>query len=54
MNKVSPKTNKRPAIFGHTDIKDAAAYVRKLRKQDKQKSDKEFLKEIRRWEKVNS
>ena len=40
--------------FGHTDIKDEAVYVRKLRKKDKGKSDKEFLEEIRRWEKINS
>ena len=40
--------------FGHTDIKDAAAYVRKLRKEDRRKSDKEFLEEIRQWEKINS
>ena len=40
--------------FGHTDIKDEVAYVRKLRKKDKGKSDKEFLEEIRRWERINS
>ena len=40
--------------FGHTDIKDEAAYVRKLRKRDKEKSDETFLEEIRRWERINS
>ncbi|MBI4481612.1 MAG: hypothetical protein HY652_01855 [Acidobacteria bacterium] len=40
--------------FGHTDIKDEVAYVRRLRKKDKGKSDEEFLEEIRRWEKINS
>lgn len=40
--------------FGHTDIKDEAAYVRKLRKRDKEKSDGTFLEEIRRWERINS
>ncbi len=40
--------------FGHTDIKDEAAYVRGLRKKVKGKSDREFLEEIRRWEKINS
>jgi hypothetical protein len=40
--------------FGHTDIKDEAAYVRRLRKKDRGKSDKEFLEEIRRWERINS
>jgi len=40
--------------FGHTDIKDEAAYVRKLRKRDKEKSDETFLEEIQRWERINS
>ena len=40
--------------FGHTDVKDEVAYVRRLRKKDKGKSDEEFLEEIRRWERINS
>lgn len=40
--------------FGHTDIKDEAAYVRRLRRKNKGKSDEEFLEEIRRWERINS
>jgi hypothetical protein len=40
--------------FGHTDIKNEAAYVRKLRKGDKEKNDEAFLEEIRRWERINS
>jgi len=40
--------------FGHTDIKDEVAYVRKLRKKDKAKSDEDFLREMRRWERINS
>ena len=40
--------------FGHTDIRDEVAYVHRLRKEDKGKSDQEFLEEIRRWERVNS
>lgn len=40
--------------FGHSGIADEAAYVRKLRKPDSQTSDKEFIEEIRRWEKINS
>lgn len=40
--------------FGHSDIKDETAYVRRLRKKYKGKSDEEFLEEIRRWEKINS
>ena len=40
--------------FGHSDVADEAAYVRKLRKQNSQGSDEKFLEEIRRWEKINS
>ena len=40
--------------FGHVDIKDEVAYVRRLRKGYKENSDKEFLEEIRRWERINS
>ena len=40
--------------FGHADIKDEVAYVRRLRKKDRRKSDEEFLEEIRRWERINS
>lgn len=40
--------------FGHADIKDAPAYIRKLRKKDRGKSDEEFFEEIRRWERINS
>lgn len=40
--------------FGHTDIKDEAAYVRRLRKEEKGKSNQAFLEEIRRWERINS
>jgi len=40
--------------FGHTDIKDEAAYVRRLRSKDRHATDKKFLKGIRRWEKINS
>jgi hypothetical protein len=40
--------------FGHTDIKDEAAYVRRLRDKDRHANDKKFLEEIRRWEKINS
>ena len=36
--------------FGHADIQDEVAHVRKLRKKDEGKSDEEFLEEIRRWE----
>jgi len=40
--------------FGHVGIKNERAYVRKLRKRDKEKKDEVFLEEIRRWEKINS
>ena len=40
--------------FGHGDIKNETAYVRRLRKKDRQRSDNKFLEDIRRWEKINS
>lgn len=40
--------------FGHTAIKDEAVYVRRLRDKNRNISDKKFLDEIRRWEKINS
>ena len=40
--------------FGHSDVKDEGAYVRKLREADKHKNDQKFLDEIRRWESINS
>ena len=40
--------------FGHSDIEDEAAYVRKLRKRGSRGTDQAFIEEIRRWEKINS
>jgi hypothetical protein len=40
--------------FGHADIQNELAYVRRLRKKDKGKSDAALLEEIRRWERINS
>jgi hypothetical protein len=40
--------------FGHAEIKNELAYVRKRRKEDKGENDEAFLEEIRRWEKINS
>lgn len=40
--------------FGHAGIKDEAVYVRRLRDKNRNISDKKFLDEIRRWEKINS
>lgn len=39
--------------FGQTNIKDEPAYVRRLRRKDRDGSDEEFLEDIRRWEKIN-
>ena len=40
--------------FGHTDVKDSAAYVATLRKQARTQSDKAFLAEIEAWQKSRS
>jgi hypothetical protein len=40
--------------FGHSDIGNEAAYVRKLRDDSQNGTDQIFLEEIRRWEKINS
>ena len=40
--------------FEHTNIKDEPAYVRRLRRKDRNGSDEKFLEDIRRWEKINS
>ena len=40
--------------YGHTDVKDAVAYVRELRKGSRSHSDENFLEEIREWKKSNS
>jgi len=39
--------------FGHADIKNELAYVRKLRKQNKE-TNEAFIEEIRRWERITS
>ena len=36
--------------FGHRDVKDAAKYVRRLRRRSRNQSDVAFLKEIRAWQ----
>ena len=33
--------------YGHTDVKDSAAYVRMLRRRSRKQSDAAFLKDIR-------
>jgi hypothetical protein len=40
--------------FGHAAITTELAYVRKLRKEDKEKNDEAFFEEIRQWERINS
>lgn len=40
--------------FGYADVKDPNAYVRALRRKDRELTDEEFLAEIKRWEKVTS
>ena len=40
--------------YGYTDVKDSVAHVRAIRKKSKEISTKEFLEEIRRWQKSNS
>jgi len=40
--------------YGHTDVKDARAYVSALRKEAREQSKKEFLAELRQWQKSPS
>lgn len=40
--------------FGHTDIKESVAHIRKIRKESRRQSDEAFLKEIREWQRLNS
>jgi hypothetical protein len=40
--------------YGHTDIEDSVAYVKKIRKGSRSEADEAFLKEIRTWQRLNS
>ena len=40
--------------FGHTDVMDPTVYVRTLRRKSRKTTDKEFLADLKRWEKVTS
>lgn len=40
--------------FGYLDVKDSAAYIKKVRKSSRVQSDEEFLNEIKEWQKLNS
>lgn len=38
--------------FGYTDVTNPAVYVRTLRRKSRKMTDKEFLADIKRWEKL--
>lgn len=40
--------------YGHTDVKDSLAYLTALRKESRERTDEEFLAEIRAWQKSRS
>jgi hypothetical protein len=40
--------------FGHADVVDPTTYVRMLRRKSRKTTDKEFLADLKRWEKVSS
>jgi hypothetical protein len=40
--------------YGHADIDDSQAYVRMLRRRSRNRSDADFLREIRRWQRSAS
>lgn len=40
--------------FGHADVTDPTAYVRTLRRKSRESTDKEFLADLKRWEKLVS
>jgi hypothetical protein len=40
--------------FGHTDVVDPTVYVRTLRRKSRMTTDKEFLTDLKQWEKVTS
>lgn len=40
--------------YGHSDIKESVAYVKKIRKEARSMSDVAFLKEIREWQRSSS
>ena len=40
--------------YGYTDVEDSVAHVKAIRKKSKEISTKEFLEEIRIWQKSNS
>lgn len=40
--------------YGHTDVKDSAEYVRRLRRRSRKTSDEAFLREIRAWQRAGS
>ncbi len=40
--------------YGHTDVQDSVAYVRMLRRRSRRISDREFMREIRQWQRSAS
>lgn len=40
--------------YGHTDVQDSVAYVRMLRRRSRRTSDREFMREIRKWQRSDS
>jgi len=40
--------------YGHSDVKDSAAYVRMLRRRSRKRSDAAFLEDIRTWQRSAS
>jgi len=40
--------------YGHTDVADSVAYVREMRKISRNRSDEDFLEEIREWQRSSS
>jgi len=39
---------------GHTDVDDSREYVRQLRRRSRNRSDADFLRELRRWQRSGS
>lgn len=40
--------------YGHSDVKESAAYVRMLRRRSRKRSDAAFLEDIRTWQRSAS
>jgi hypothetical protein len=40
--------------YGHSDVGDSREYVRLLRRRSRNRSDADFLRELRRWQRTES